>query len=247
MRDHRGDAGIAEQRCTGRCRANSGRRPPRPVRARPLRAESLGTRERQPGVRGDLGEVARRRGRKGSSPVSTHGASDLRIGEPRDEVEQRARTAAGDRAGQRQARCPALEAGIGEPRVMAIQRSRHGQSDAVCGSRLVVQAADATIPCVQLCGQPCTSSIGRECATWRCETTMLSSSEPAIGGLVSGGAARSARPRGDGGARRRRRPGGKLREVTVGGRAIDAGPTVFTMRGVFDDIFDAAARASPTI
>jgi 1-hydroxycarotenoid 3,4-desaturase len=33
------------------------------------------------------------------------------------------------------------------------------------------------------------------------------------------------------------RPGGKLREVEVGGARIDAGPTVFTMRWVFDEIF----------
>jgi 1-hydroxycarotenoid 3,4-desaturase len=33
-------------------------------------------------------------------------------------------------------------------------------------------------------------------------------------------------------------PGGKLREVIVGGRAIDAGPTVFTMRWVFEQLFD---------
>jgi 1-hydroxycarotenoid 3,4-desaturase len=32
-------------------------------------------------------------------------------------------------------------------------------------------------------------------------------------------------------------PGGKLREVAVGGRRLDAGPTVFTLRGVFDDLF----------
>jgi 1-hydroxycarotenoid 3,4-desaturase len=32
-------------------------------------------------------------------------------------------------------------------------------------------------------------------------------------------------------------PGGKLREVAVGGLAIDAGPTVFTMRWVFEEIF----------
>ena len=32
-------------------------------------------------------------------------------------------------------------------------------------------------------------------------------------------------------------PGGKLREVTVGTAAMDAGPTVFTLRGVFDDLF----------
>lgn len=35
-------------------------------------------------------------------------------------------------------------------------------------------------------------------------------------------------------------PGGKLREVEVGGMAIDAGPTVFTMRWVFDELFAAA-------
>jgi len=34
-------------------------------------------------------------------------------------------------------------------------------------------------------------------------------------------------------------PGGKLREVIVGGQGIDSGPTVFTMRWVFDAIFSA--------
>jgi 1-hydroxycarotenoid 3,4-desaturase len=38
-------------------------------------------------------------------------------------------------------------------------------------------------------------------------------------------------------------PGGKLREVAIGGAKLDAGPTVFTMRWVFDEIF-AAAGAS---
>lgn len=32
-------------------------------------------------------------------------------------------------------------------------------------------------------------------------------------------------------------PGGKMREIEVGGRPIDAGPTVFTMRWVFDQLF----------
>jgi 1-hydroxycarotenoid 3,4-desaturase len=32
--------------------------------------------------------------------------------------------------------------------------------------------------------------------------------------------------------------GGKMREITVGGQPIDAGPTVFTMRWVFDEILD---------
>nr|WP_295661593.1 1-hydroxycarotenoid 3,4-desaturase CrtD [Polymorphobacter sp.] len=38
-------------------------------------------------------------------------------------------------------------------------------------------------------------------------------------------------------------PGGKLRELKIDGHALDAGPTVFTMRWVFDAIF-AAAGAS---
>ncbi len=33
-------------------------------------------------------------------------------------------------------------------------------------------------------------------------------------------------------------PGGKLRQVAVGGKPIDAGPTVFTMRWVFDRLFN---------
>ena len=35
-------------------------------------------------------------------------------------------------------------------------------------------------------------------------------------------------------------PGGKMRLVVAGGAAIDAGPTVFTMRRVFDELFAAA-------
>ncbi|MCY7315516.1 MAG: phytoene desaturase [Rubrivivax sp.] len=35
-------------------------------------------------------------------------------------------------------------------------------------------------------------------------------------------------------------PGGKMRQVVVGGQAIDAGPTVFTMRWVFEQILAAA-------
>ncbi|MBR0934193.1 1-hydroxycarotenoid 3,4-desaturase CrtD [Bradyrhizobium jicamae] len=34
-------------------------------------------------------------------------------------------------------------------------------------------------------------------------------------------------------------PGGKMREIIVGSRPIDSGPTVFTMRWVFDDLFEA--------
>ncbi|MBU2288243.1 MAG: phytoene desaturase [Gammaproteobacteria bacterium] len=39
------------------------------------------------------------------------------------------------------------------------------------------------------------------------------------------------------------RPGGKVREVSVGGARMDAGPSVFTMRRVFEELFeDAGAR-----
>jgi 1-hydroxycarotenoid 3,4-desaturase len=38
-------------------------------------------------------------------------------------------------------------------------------------------------------------------------------------------------------------PGGKMREIAVGASHIDAGPTVFTMRWVFDEIFAAAGTA----
>ena len=39
------------------------------------------------------------------------------------------------------------------------------------------------------------------------------------------------------------RPGGKLREIVVGGEAIDAGPTVLTLRDVFEAVFaDAGTR-----
>ncbi|MET0707707.1 MAG: 1-hydroxycarotenoid 3,4-desaturase CrtD [Tardiphaga sp.] len=35
-------------------------------------------------------------------------------------------------------------------------------------------------------------------------------------------------------------PGGKMRQIGVGGRDIDSGPTVFTMRWVFEELFAAA-------
>jgi 1-hydroxycarotenoid 3,4-desaturase len=38
-------------------------------------------------------------------------------------------------------------------------------------------------------------------------------------------------------------PGGKMREVMVAGRPIDAGPTVFTMRWVFDALFEHASTS----
>ncbi|MEM9171637.1 MAG: 1-hydroxycarotenoid 3,4-desaturase CrtD [Pseudomonadota bacterium] len=36
--------------------------------------------------------------------------------------------------------------------------------------------------------------------------------------------------------------GGKMRQVVIDGQGIDAGPTVFTMRWVFDDLFDEAGE-----
>jgi 1-hydroxycarotenoid 3,4-desaturase len=38
-------------------------------------------------------------------------------------------------------------------------------------------------------------------------------------------------------------PGGKMRELRLGNAMVDAGPTVFTMRWVFDEIFDAAGTS----
>ncbi len=42
---------------------------------------------------------------------------------------------------------------------------------------------------------------------------------------------------------RARAPGGKMREVTVDGFAMDAGPTVFTLRRVFDELYDDAGES----
>ncbi|MBK1643419.1 CrtD protein [Thiocapsa imhoffii] len=38
-------------------------------------------------------------------------------------------------------------------------------------------------------------------------------------------------------------PGGKMREIQIGDQRIDAGPTVFTMRWIFDEIFAEAGAA----
>lgn len=38
-------------------------------------------------------------------------------------------------------------------------------------------------------------------------------------------------------------PGGKMRQVRVGGASMDAGPTVFTMRWIFDEILGAAGTS----
>ena len=37
-------------------------------------------------------------------------------------------------------------------------------------------------------------------------------------------------------------PGGKMRQIAVGGSPVDSGPTVFTMRWVFDELFAAANK-----
>ena len=39
------------------------------------------------------------------------------------------------------------------------------------------------------------------------------------------------------------RPGGKMRQVSPAGRPIDAGPTVFTLRRIFDELFDQAGTS----
>ena len=38
-------------------------------------------------------------------------------------------------------------------------------------------------------------------------------------------------------------PGGKMREVAIGNARLDAGPTVFTLRGVFEEIFSEAGAS----
>jgi 1-hydroxycarotenoid 3,4-desaturase len=38
-------------------------------------------------------------------------------------------------------------------------------------------------------------------------------------------------------------PGGKMREIDIGGARLDAGPTVFTMRWVFDELFAAVGTS----
>ncbi len=38
-------------------------------------------------------------------------------------------------------------------------------------------------------------------------------------------------------------PGGKLREIDIGGLRIDAGPTVFTLRSVFDELFESVGAS----
>ena len=42
-------------------------------------------------------------------------------------------------------------------------------------------------------------------------------------------------------------PGGKIRQVMVGGAPIDSGPTVFTMRWVFDQIFDQVGSSTDSL
>jgi 1-hydroxycarotenoid 3,4-desaturase len=41
---------------------------------------------------------------------------------------------------------------------------------------------------------------------------------------------------------RRDAPGGKMRQIALGSSRVDSGPTVFTMRWVFDELFAAAGR-----
>ncbi|NCN84888.1 MAG: phytoene desaturase [Sphingomonadales bacterium] len=64
-----------------------------------------------------------------------------------------------------------------------------------------------------------------------------------IGGLVSA-ALLSARGVPVTVLEKEKSPGGKVRQLDVEGAAIDAGPTVFTMRDVIDDIFKAAGSSS---
>ncbi len=65
-----------------------------------------------------------------------------------------------------------------------------------------------------------------------------------IGGL-SAAIALAARGYGVTVVERAAAPGGKMREVLVGNSRIDAGPTVLTMRWVFDALFEAAGMQLP--
>lgn len=64
-----------------------------------------------------------------------------------------------------------------------------------------------------------------------------------IGGLVSA-ALLSARGLSVTVIEKEKVPGGKVRQLNVEGAAVDAGPTVFTMRSVIDDIFEAAGAVT---
>lgn len=44
-------------------------------------------------------------------------------------------------------------------------------------------------------------------------------------------------------AERHEAPGGKMRELAIGGARIDSGPTVFTMRWIFEELFAATGRS----
>ncbi|MBY0611287.1 MAG: phytoene desaturase [Beijerinckiaceae bacterium] len=77
-------------------------------------------------------------------------------------------------------------------------------------------------------------------------------SEPiAIIGAGIGGLAAALRLAGEGLSvtvfERGPRAGGKLREITVGDRAIDSGPTVFTLKSIFERLFAAAGADFDTL
>ncbi|WP_246263458.1 1-hydroxycarotenoid 3,4-desaturase CrtD [Parasphingopyxis algicola] len=63
-----------------------------------------------------------------------------------------------------------------------------------------------------------------------------------IGGLVSA-ALLAARGQAVTVIEKEQTPGGKVRRVNVDGAEIDGGPTVFTLRDVFDEIFDSAGAS----
>ena len=116
MLDHRGDAGIAEQRRAERRRARSGRRCGAAASCSDTAASSSSTvasaRQRQP----------RREFRSALRPVrqiieeaqADAGEQDLRVDEAGAEVEQRAGPPPRDRPRQRKSRRPALEPGLGQ-------------------------------------------------------------------------------------------------------------------------------------
>ena len=229
MRDHLGDAAIAAQRRARRCRASTRRRAARPARA-PRRRAAGARRRRAAGRRraAIVVGIERAVGEQLEQPGLDAGGEDLRIGEAGDQIEQR------------RARDVARSAGSAES-------ARRTAGTAATASSAVAPADPAPAPsdvdwtksCVQLCGHMIASRQLEACDAGRARGRDRSGRRRA----GQRRAARRARLRRDGGRGARRRPAASCARSTVDGAPIDGGPTVFTMRDVFEEIF-AACGAS---
>ncbi len=229
VRDHLGDAGVAEQR-----RARAAERPALADRLGEVERgggldQSLGTVARQPGVRGDGIERVRAATQERQQRRFDSGGGDLRIDEAGDGIEQRPGPRARHGPRQREARRPALEGGVGEPRIAppdpAFAPRRHAR------------------PCAQRTRGGQAHRLGRD--RRRPYNRIMAPPVIVIGAGVGGLTAAvllAARGVPVTVCEAAATPGGKLREIAAGGRAVDAGPTVFTMRWVFDEVFAAAGE-----